>query len=209
MDSSTFAPGALARPGTGRVRPAAAAREPLPGDLAIWFFIAAELAVFGVLFAAYAFARRAEPELFAAGQAQLPLGIALTNTLLLLTSSFAVARAVESVRADRTHACAQWLGAALALGLGFVVLKLVEFDRDAALGFSLSRNLFDMFYLSLTVFHFMHVLLGLGLLGFVALKAARGGYSARAHAGVESAASYWHMVDLLWIVLFALVYLLH
>ncbi|MDE1950394.1 MAG: cytochrome c oxidase subunit 3 [Burkholderiales bacterium] len=209
MDSSTFATRPLALPAARPGRRRAAVREPLPGDLAIWFFIAAELAVFGVLFAAYAFARRAEPGLFAAGQAQLPLGIALANTLALLTSSFAVARAVESVRADRARACARWLGAALALGLGFVALKLVEFDRDAAHGFSLSRNLFDMFYLSLTVFHFMHVLMGMLILGFVAIKAARGGYSARAHAGVESAASYWHMVDLLWIVLFALVYLLH
>ena len=73
---------------------------------------------------------------------------------------------------------------------------------------SLSTNTFYMFYLSLTVFHFMHVILGMVILVAVALKAGRGGYSAREYTGVETGASYWHMVDLVWLILFPLVYVM-
>ena len=66
-----------------------------------------------------------------------------------------------------------------------------------------------MFYLSLTFFHFMHVRMGMVILGFVAAKAYLGGYDADHHTGVETGASYWHMVDLVWIVLFPLVYVMH
>jgi nitric oxide reductase NorE protein len=65
-----------------------------------------------------------------------------------------------------------------------------------------------MFYLSLTFFHFMHVIMGMVILGAVALKARRGGYSAAQHTGVETGASYWHMVDLVWLILFPLVYVM-
>ncbi|MDE2368852.1 MAG: cytochrome c oxidase subunit 3 [Burkholderiales bacterium] len=181
----------------------------LPGDLAIWIFIFAEMGVFGVLFIVYAWARRSHLELFEAGQALLDRRIGLANTLIFISSSYAVARAAAAIRADRAAACRRWLLAALTAGAAFVVLKVGEFGLDAERGIGLSRNLFDMFYLSLTFFHFMHVLMGLVILAVVAWKTGRGAYSARSHSGVETAGAYWHMVDLVWIVLFALVYVLH
>ena len=73
---------------------------------------------------------------------------------------------------------------------------------------TLSTNTFYMFYLSLTFFHFMHVILGMVILAAVALKARAGGYSVADHTGVETGASYWHMVDLVWLILFPLIYVM-
>ncbi|MHB1333821.1 MAG: cytochrome c oxidase subunit 3 family protein [Sulfuriferula sp.] len=183
--------------------------QPLPGDFAIWIFIFAELLVFGVLFAAYAFARSAHVELFNASQLTLNRTYGFANTLMLLTSSYFVARATRSIRAGHGTACANWLTAALGLGGMFLVLKLVEFHQDFAQGINLSTNLFYMFYLALTFFHFMHVVMGMAILGVVTYKAYAGRYSAANHTGVETGGSYWHMVDLVWIILFALVYVIH
>ena len=91
----------------------------------------------------------------------------------------------------------------------FLVIKLFEFHAKFSAGISLSTNTFYMFYLSLTIFHFMHVILGMVILSAVMLKAKGGGYSVENHVGVETGASYWHMVDLLWIILFPLVYVIH
>ncbi len=185
------------------------ATQPLPGDFAIWVFIFAELTVFGILFTAYAFARESHLALFNMEQRLLDRQTALANTLLLITSSYAMVRSVLAIRADQIARCIRWLLLAMGLGCGFVVLKIREFAHDATLGITLSHNLFDMFYLSLTFFHFMHVILGLTILASVTLRALGGHYNASSHTGVESAGAYWHMVDLLWVILFALVYVIH
>ncbi len=181
----------------------------LPGDFAVWIFIFAELSVFGVLFAAYAFTRSSHAALFDASQQTLNRTYGLLNTFLLVTSSYLVARAVQAIRAGKAYACGNWLSGALVLGTMFLLVKIVEFHQDFAHGITLSTNLFYMFYLSLTFFHFMHVLMGMVILAVVAYKAYRGRYSATNHTGVETGGSYWHMVDLVWIILFALVYVIH
>lgn len=183
-------------------------RRALPGDFAIWIFILAELLVFGIFFLAYAFARSRNVELFNASQLLLDRQAGAINTVVLITSSYFVVRAVAAIKENRARPCAHWLGAAIALGGVFVVIKLAEFHAKFAAGINLSTNTFYMFYLSLTFFHFMHVLLGMVILAAVMLKARRGGYDAVQHTGVETAASYWHMVDLVWIILFALVYVI-
>jgi nitric oxide reductase NorE protein len=179
-----------------------------PGDLAIWIFILAELAVFAIFFAAYAFARLGNVELFDAYQQTLDRRAALVNTLALITSSWFVVRAVAAVRGGDARACARWLLAAVGMGFLFLVVKGAEYAHHLGAGVTLSTNDFYMFYLSLTFFHFMHVILGMVILAAVALKAHRGGYSAAEHTGVESGASYWHMVDLVWLILFPLVYVM-
>jgi nitric oxide reductase NorE protein len=179
-----------------------------PGDLALWIFILAELLVFAIFFAAYAFTRMNHVELFNEFQATLNRDAALINTVALLTSSYLVVRGVVAVREGDHRLCARWLWGAVGMGALFLVVKGAEYAHHFAAGVNLSTNTFYMFYLSLTFFHFMHVILGMVILAAVALKAQRGGYSAADHVGVESGASYWHMVDLVWLILFPLVYVM-
>lgn len=182
---------------------------PLPGDLAIWFFILAELAVFSALFITYAFVRSFNIEVFNEGFEHLNRMAGMVNTMALITSSYFVVRSVDAIRRDNNKACVAWLLAALAAGMVYVVVKLWEYAGAVEAGYGLSTNTFYTFYFLVTGFHFAHVLLGMVILAAVALKAAKGGYSASDHFGVETGASYWHMVDLAWVVLFPLVYVIH
>jgi nitric oxide reductase NorE protein len=179
-----------------------------PGDLAIWIFILAELAVFAIFFASYAFARMQDVALFNQYQATLDKGAALINTLALITSSYFVVRAIAAIREDRRADSVRWLLGALAMGALFLVVKSTEYAHHFGEGVRLSTNTFYMFYLSLTFFHFLHVVLGMIILAAVALKAYQGCYSAHEHTGMESGAVYWHMVDLVWLILFPLVYVM-
>ncbi len=180
-----------------------------PGDLAIWIFILAELVVFAAFFAAYAFTRMNNVELFNEFQQQLDQRAALINTLALITSSYFVVRAVSAIREDNRRHCVVWLLAALAMGALFLIVKMGEYQHHFIVeGVSLSTNTFYMFYISLTFFHFMHVIMGMVILAAVVVMAAKGKYSAAEHTGVETGASYWHMVDLLWLIIFPLVYVM-
>lgn len=184
------------------------ASKALPGDFAIWMFIYAELLVFGVFFITYAVVRSNNIELFNASQLLVDRNLGLLNTIVLITSSYFVVRAVNAIKRNEQHRCVFWLNTAIATGLVFVAVKIFEFYTKASQGINLSTNAFYTYYLSMTFFHFMHVILGLVILTAVMLKARQGGYSQDDHVGVETGASYWHMVDLVWIVLFPLVYLM-
>jgi nitric oxide reductase NorE protein len=176
--------------------------------LAIWIFILAELAVFAIFFASYAFARMHEVALFNEYQSTLDKGAALINTLALITSSYFVVRSIAAMREDRRVESVRWLLAALAMGCLFLVVKSAEYVHHFGEGVRLSTNQFYMFYLSLTFFHFLHVVLGMVILAAVAVKAHQGCYSSTEHTGMESGAVYWHMVDLVWLILFPLVYVM-
>lgn len=177
----------------------------LPGDLAVWVFILAEMAVFAIFFVAYAFARARQVELFDFYQQTLDRRAGALNTVLLISSSWLVALAVAAARREDPRAASRLLALGFLGGCGFVVVKCFEYAAKFAAGVTLSSNTFYMFYLSLTFFHFMHVLLGLVVLA-VLWRRTRAG---RADVNVlESGAAYWHMVDLLWIVLFPLVYVM-
>lgn len=180
----------------------------LPGDFALWIFIFAEMIAFGVLFVAYAFDRAKNVELFNASQLTLSRTSGAINTLVLITSSYFVVRGVAAIKSGLNKQCAHWLTGAFLFGGIFVCIKMVEFNAKYTADITMSTNNFYMFYLSLTFFHFMHVLMGLVILGFIINKARRGGYSAQNYVGVETGASFWHMVDFLWIILFPLVYII-
>lgn len=179
-----------------------------PGDLAIWVFILAELGAFFVLFSAYAFTRLKHLELFGEMQLTLDSNAGMINTLLLITGSWCVARAIAAIKRNLCRQSAHWLLAAMLTGVGFLIVKYFEYGAKFAQGINLETNLFYTFYIALTMFHAMHVVLGMAILFFVWKKAMAGGYSAQNHHGMETGASYWHMVDLVWIILFPLVYIM-
>lgn len=189
-------------------RPVHPSEGVLPGDRDVWLFIMAELMMFGAFFIAYVVYRQAEIEVFNAGQDTLNRSLGVLNTLFLITSSWAVVRAVEAGRAARSAEVVSRLTLALLLAAGFVVVKYFEYSAKFAAGIDLTTNTFYGFYFALTMIHLAHVLGGSVILFVVRHNAQRGAYHPQAMKGLETGASYWHMVDLLWIFLFALLYLL-
>lgn len=181
----------------------------LPGDLAIWIFIYAELAVFGILFILYAVVKSANPEIFADGHDHLNRIAGLINTIALITASYFVVQAVGAVKQNNNKACVNWLYLALVAGSVYLGVKLFEYSEAINAGYELTTNKFYTYYYLLTLFHFAHVLLGMVILVFVLLNAKAGRYSPQNLNGIESGASYWHMVDLVWVILFPLVYVIH
>jgi nitric oxide reductase NorE protein len=180
----------------------------LRGDLGVWLVILMELLTFAILFVSFAFARTREVELFNASQATLNLNAGALNTVLLISGSWCVASAVAAVRRNASSVGARWLLGALACGGGFVVVKLGEYAQKMASGIDLSTNNFYMFYILLTGFHFLHVVGGMLALGYLWVKTRRGRYGSHDSHALETGAAFWHMVDLLWIVLFPLVYVM-
>lgn len=178
----------------------------IPGDLAMWCFILAELAAFGLLLISLAIARVLEPAVFSDGLKTVHAGAGLLNTLLLLTGSYLVARGIAAARRYGVQACMAWFYAGAASGAGYVFVKLFEYGQMIDAGYSLRSSTFHFFYLFTTFFHFMHVLLGMIILVAVARRCGNGWYDRHDLRAPESAASYWHMVDLVWLVLFPVLY---
>lgn len=181
----------------------------LPGDLAMWFFILVELSAFAILILAFAVTQLLYPELFAQSRAALDSSTGLALTLSLLTSGLFAALAVEQVRIDQSRRAAWLLLAALLTSCVYVVLKLDEYGHLSSLGLGMEHNTFFTLYWILTGFHFLHVLLGMVILGWMAELCRRRAYNAQKHAGMESGVLYWHMVDMVWVLLFPLVYVLN
>ena len=180
----------------------------LPGDLAIWFFILAELLAFAVFFSAYAFARASHVEEFNLYQQTLDRNAGAINTVLLITGSWFVVLAVQAAHRDDRAAIGRNLLLGFVCGGGFLAVKIFEYAAKFGAGITLSTNTFYMFYISLTFFHFMHVILGMVILTVLWMQARKGVYGSHYAHGLESGAAYWHIVDLLWIVLFPLVYVM-
>ncbi len=180
----------------------------LPGDLAMWFFILAELSVFALLILAFALARMLRPEVFAAGRAQLDTSTGLAMTLSLLTAGLLAALAQQQALVGRSRRASGLLVLGWAVALVYVWIKLREYTHLAAAGLDLEHSTFFTLYWILTGFHFLHVLLGMVILAWLALRCWRGAYGPGRQSGLESGVLYWHMVDLVWVVMFALVYVL-
>lgn len=189
---------------------ASVARSPannrIPGESSMWFFVIGDLIIFGGYFLAYVWYRGQQPEVFLAGQARVNLGIGVANTIVLLTSSLFVALGTAAARAARTAEALRLFVIALILGAAFPVLKLSEYVPEILAGNTPGTNLFFMYYFVMTGLHLCHVMLGLVILSFVI--GDLNGSAAPRMSLIETGATYWHMVDVLWIVLFALLYVM-
>jgi nitric oxide reductase NorE protein len=172
----------------------------LPGNPLMWVLILSELVVFGAFFVAFSVSRLLHPVLFLAGQAQLDRLAGGVNTMLLLTSGLAAALAVNARAAGDIRRCRLWLGGAALLGLGFLGVKVAEYTDKAAHGLGIETDTFWTLFYLMTGFHAAHVVLGLIILGIVAGKPSR--------ENVETGTAFWHMVDLIWVLLYPIVYLI-
>ncbi|MCB1399351.1 MAG: cytochrome c oxidase subunit 3 [Rhodobacteraceae bacterium] len=166
----------------------------------MWVLIVSELLVFGAGLAAFLGVRITDPAGFAAAQDHLHRTGAGINTLVLVTSGFFAALAVRAAEAARKAATRMWLAAAAALGGVFLVLKGIEYADKARSGIGIETSPFFTFYYLLTGFHAAHVVAGIVILGLVSLRCVP--------RTVEVGAAFWHMVDLVWVLLFPVIYLL-
>lgn len=201
-----------------RPTPEAAPQDHEVGLLGMWIFLVTELLFFGGLFLAYAVARAHAPEAFALAGAHTHVVLGTINTALLLTASALVAGAVSAGEADRASRAVPWLlGLAAALGVAFLAVKGAEYvsewhehlvpGPDFALRDVGGAQLFFVLYWTMTALHGVHVAVGVAVLALF----ARGTHRLSAWATprrVEVAGLYWHFVDLVWIVLYPLLYLM-
>ena len=180
----------------------------VPGSLAIWAAILAEMSEFAVMFVVYFIARVHYPEMFATGPLRLSTLAGTINTLVMLTSSFFVIRAVIAMRQDRAKECARWLWGAVISGGIYLVVKYFEYRWNVANDISLETNLFYAVYYYITFNHFLHVGWGSAAVMWVIFRVNSGAYSANEHEGLLNIAVYWHMIDLAWITIFPLLYVI-
>ncbi|GFG71730.1 cytochrome c oxidase subunit 3 family protein [Mycolicibacter senuensis] len=182
------------------------ARGHLPGESSMWFFVIGDLFIFAAYFVSYMYFRGQDQAMFLASQAKVNLSIGIVNTVVLLTSSLFVALGTSVARAGRTVEARRWFCAALACGAAFPLFKMCEYIPEITDGLTPGTNLFFMYYFVMTGMHLCHVFLGLVILCFV-IRSLRGAAKPRMSL-VETGATYWHMVDVLWLILFALLYLM-
>jgi nitric oxide reductase NorE protein len=178
----------------------------VPGEEGMWVLILGDMLVFSIFFLTFLYYRADAHSVFADGQNVLNQRFGLINTLLLLTSSLFVAMGVHRLRDTRKRAFPLFAGA-IACGLGFVVIKGFEYSEKFASGITINTNDFFMLYFVLTGIHLMHVLVGLLILSFLAASSRDMEKASGRLMLIEGGALFWHLVDLLWIVLFALFYL--
>ncbi len=172
--------------------------------LGMWLFLASEVMFFSVLIAAFILNRFRYPE----EHAVLNIPLTSLNTFLLLTSSFTVVRAIASIEEGNQTKFVRSLALTGALGTLFLLIQLFEYSRLGAEGLMLSSGPFGTSFFTLTGFHGTHVLIGLIWAARVFWNAFNGKYTQQNHFGVEFFGLYWHFVDVVWILIFTLVYLI-
>jgi len=171
----------------------------------MFLFIASEIMVFGAFFTAYFFVRVVGGAEWPAPPFQLPVFVAGVNTAILVTSSFTVHWALQSIKRDNRAGLQAGLVLTLALGTVFLLTQAREYSR---IGFAPHDGAFGTIFFGLTGLHGAHVFIGLTLLTVATVRAFRGHYTAAHHHGVEIPGIYWHFVDVMWIVVYTTIYIL-
>jgi len=180
----------------------------VPGNTGIWVGIFCVLVEFLLLFCVYFVARAHHREAFLTGPDKLVTTAGVAITLLLLTSGYCMVKAVESIRRDRRGVTGRWVLLAIALGLGYPVVKFFEIRWNVAHGIDGEAGIFYTVYYYLTLNHLVHVSWGLLGLAWVGVRNALGMYSSKDYGGLEAAAVYWHTTDVIWLVIFPFFYVL-
>ena len=176
-----------------------------PRVLGMFLFIASEVMVFGSFFTAYFFVRVVAGSPWPEPPFHLPVFVAGVNTAILVTSSFTIHWALQSIKKDNRAGLQAGLVLTIALGLVFLLTQFREYSR---IGFAPSDGAFGSIFFGLTGLHGAHVFIGLTLLTFAAIRSFRGHFSAAHHHGVEIPGIYWHFVDVMWIVVYTSIYIL-
>jgi cytochrome c oxidase subunit III len=173
--------------------------------LGMLLFIASEIMLFGSFFTAYFFVRVVNGDPWPMPPFHLPVFVAGVNTVILVSSSFTIHWALQSIKRGNRAGLQAGLVLTVALGLTFLLTQVREYSR---VGFSPQDGAFGSVFFGLTGLHGAHVFVGLTLLTFATIRAFRGHFSPEAHWGVEIPGIYWHFVDVMWIVVYTTIYIL-
>lgn len=192
--------------------------------LGIWLFLATEILLFGGLFAGFAIYRWMYLDAFHAASHQLDWKLGALNTVVLIFSSLTAALAVDAAQKSNNKKVTQYIAITIACGLIFLVVKYIEYSAKYHHGlfpggpevhglawqnadFVRQYKTFFGLYFCMTGLHALHVIIGMGLLTWVINKSRKNRFSYKYYTPVEVGALYWHLVDLIWIYLFPLLYL--
>ena len=188
--------------------------------LGMWIFLVTEVLMFGGLFVAYIIYRSWHPELFYLAAKELDTLLGATNTVVLIASSLTIALAIRAVQTDRIQAAINYMGATIVLAATFMVIKYFEYSDKFAKGIlpgaayhydgiahDMAANFFSIYYM-MTGLHGIHVIIGMALIAWMMVKAKRGNVHSGYYTPVENTGLFWHLVDIIWIFLFPLLYLI-
>ena len=179
-----------------------------PGGILVWIIVFVEVITFGAGFVVFAVEGRAHAAEFALGRSLLNQPIALANTLILLTGGWCMANGILALRSGRERISGCWIAAAIGTGFAFLALKGIEYAEKLHHGIGLGEDTFFTLYWLLTGFHFLHVFAAVVILTVMWFGIRRGKYHRGSFYDVESSGIFWHMCDLLWLLLYPIIYLL-
>ena len=182
----------------------------IPGEVGIWGFMLCDLIVFSLYFIVFLYERSRDLEGFLAGSETLGLTMGVINTLMLLTSSLFIALAVQAIRNNKAELGRKYIIGASLGGLAFIINKPIEWGSKISEGYTGNYDVFFQIYYLMTGLHLLHVIVGMVVLYFLWKMAAsvKGEITPRQERYLENGAIYWHLVDLIWLVLFALFYMI-
>ena len=179
----------------------------VPGEEGIWVFVLGDMTVFALFFGTFMYSRGKNPAVFARDHAELHVALGTLNTVLLLSSSLLVVLAVQRVLAGQHAGAWRLIAVALCSGAGFVAVKAVEWTQLLAARKGVGSGEFFSYYFMFTGIHLLHVLIGLAVLSRLIVVTRRAEFTDKQARLCETGGIFWHMVDLLWVVLFAVFYL--
>lgn len=178
------------------------------GTEGLWIFVFIDMAIFALIFLVFMLERVGDTALYSSAKTTLNPFYGLINTLVLLTSSWLVVEAVHAARRQDARTVAKRLGMALILGGIFCISKAIEYHAKISAGISPATNPFFSFYFFITFVHFLHVVAGMLFINSFRRRSAACAHSKTYTTGLENVGLFWHYVDVLWIYIFPLLYLI-
>ncbi len=175
---------------------------------AMWLYLASEVVIFALLIAVFVVFRVNHPERVAEVHAAAGIGLVTLNTFLLLSSSWTMVMGLRAIQGGDRNGLVRWISFTALLGTLFVILQGVEYSTLSAEGITIYGDTFGMRFYAPTAFHGAHVIIGVLWALYVIRKGRSGRYDNQNYLGVEIFGLFWHFVDVVWIVLFTLIYLI-
>jgi heme/copper-type cytochrome/quinol oxidase subunit 3 len=177
------------------------------GKLGMWLFLASEVMLFGAFISAYIVLHMGSPNFGVPDPAIMGRPLATLNTFILITSSVTMVLALAAIQEDRRAHFVRYLVATILLGCTFLVIKMFEYNHKIHEGLTISSSLFGSFYYTMTGLHGLHIIGGIIFNLYILKRGLQGRFSSTHFERVEYAGLYWHFVDLVWVILFPLFYL--